>query len=181
MKPRGEQETKAETPKPEPMAEAVLSAMAGQSGSILESVLVKMHGAESDKVENPEIVQILDSESNPESDPEKSEKFRTLLEDTPEERPDVASNEVLNPTIDEVAKAIKEDFPVAVLPDGRHVVNPKLGTQSDGTFRMIVAIPEGLIDAIIDQAGYDGVSPEEWVSERVGEYLQQWWSPARSR
>lgn len=56
-----------------------------------------------------------------------------------------------------------------------------IGKRPDGTFGMLVTIPEGYLDPVKEQAASDGVSPEEWMSTRVVELLENFWSPARSR
>lgn len=56
-----------------------------------------------------------------------------------------------------------------------------LGQRGDGTFGLVVTIPEGLIEPIRGQAESDGLSSEEWVSVRLNEYLESWWSAPKGR
>lgn len=57
----------------------------------------------------------------------------------------------------------------------------EIGERPDGTFGLVVTIPEGLIEPIRQQAESDRVTPEEWVSTRLVEYMDSWWQPAASR
>jgi hypothetical protein len=57
----------------------------------------------------------------------------------------------------------------------------RLGERPDGTYGLIVAIPEGMIGGIMAQAESDKVTPEEWVSVRLSEMLEGWWQPAQGR
>jgi hypothetical protein len=50
-----------------------------------------------------------------------------------------------------------------------------IGQQPDGTFKLVVTIAEGYFEGIKSQAESDGVTPEEWVSTRLGDYMEQWW------
>jgi hypothetical protein len=56
-----------------------------------------------------------------------------------------------------------------------------IGENPDGTFGLVVTIPEGYIEPIRGQAESDGVSPEDWVSTRLNEYLESWWSAPKGR
>lgn len=49
-----------------------------------------------------------------------------------------------------------------------------LGQQPNGTFGLVVSIPEGYIEGIKLQAQLDNMTTEEWVSFRLGEYLESW-------
>lgn len=49
-----------------------------------------------------------------------------------------------------------------------------LGQQPNGTFKLAVAVPEGYIEGIKLQAQLDNMTTEEWVSFRLGEYLESW-------
>lgn len=61
------------------------------------------------------------------------------------------------------------------------LVGTVLGEQPDGTFKMIVTVPEGHMGGIISQAESDGVTPETWLSTRLADYLESWWAPPVSR
>ena len=52
---------------------------------------------------------------------------------------------------------------------------PLLGQQPDGSYKLVVAIPEGYIEGVKTQAELDNMTPEEWVSFRLAEYFEQWW------
>jgi hypothetical protein len=60
-------------------------------------------------------------------------------------------------------------------------VKAGLGERPDGTYGLVVTIPEGMIEPIREQAKSDKISAEEWVSTRLTEYLESWWQPAESR
>lgn len=51
---------------------------------------------------------------------------------------------------------------------------PIFGQQPNGTFGLVVSIPEGYIEGIKLQAKLDNMTTEEWVSFRLGEYLESW-------
>lgn len=70
---------------------------------------------------------------------------------------------------------------VRLEPNGEVIVMPMLGQQEDGTFKMVVTVREGIIEPLRQQAEADRQTPEEWLSERLGDYLDNWWSPAASR
>lgn len=55
------------------------------------------------------------------------------------------------------------------------------GERGDGTFGMVVSIPEGYIDIIRDQAESDGITPEAWMNIRVQEIMDQWWQVPKGR
>jgi len=55
------------------------------------------------------------------------------------------------------------------------------GERPDGTYGLVVTIPEGMIEPIREQAASDGISPEEWVTMRLVEVLETWWYPAKGR
>lgn len=49
-----------------------------------------------------------------------------------------------------------------------------LGQQPNGTFGLVISVPEGYIEGIKLQAQLDNMTTEEWVSFRLGEYLESW-------
>jgi hypothetical protein len=85
------------------------------------------------------------------------------------------------PTIAELEELMdKSGGNVRIDPDGTVTAYP-IGERGDGTFGLVVTIPEGMIDPIRGQAESDRVTPEEWVSTRLGEYLDSWWSAPKGR
>lgn len=56
-----------------------------------------------------------------------------------------------------------------------------LGEQPDGTFNLVLNIPEGLIEPIREQAASDGVTPEEWCRIRFVEMMDSWWEGPKGR
>lgn len=78
-------------------------------------------------------------------------------------------------------RATSDDFPAWPERTETHmgtVVN--LGEQPDGTFKIVVTIPEGYIESIRQQAEVDHETIEEWASKNYSEYLEGWWSPPRN-
>lgn len=49
-----------------------------------------------------------------------------------------------------------------------------LGPQANGDYGVVVVIKEAMVSGVLGQAEMDGVSPTEWMSTRLGEYLEQW-------
>jgi len=88
----------------------------------------------------------------------------------------------INPvSISELEDAMSKNRHIEILPNGTTTIGPEVGQRSDGTFGLVVTIPEGLIDPIQQQAESDGATPEDWVSTRLTEYLESWWSAPRGR
>lgn len=50
-----------------------------------------------------------------------------------------------------------------------------LGQQPDGSYKLVVAVPEGYIEGVKSQAELDNMTPEDWVSQKLAEYFEQWW------
>jgi hypothetical protein len=49
-----------------------------------------------------------------------------------------------------------------------------LGPKPNGDYGVLVMVPEQLVAGVLSQAELDGVTPTEWLSVRLGEYLSQW-------
>lgn len=49
-----------------------------------------------------------------------------------------------------------------------------VGPQTNGDYGVVVVVAESMVSGVLGQAEMDGVSPSEWLSVRVGEYLDQW-------
>jgi len=81
----------------------------------------------------------------------------------------------------EIVGSIPQDLAKGFLKQIQTAITPPVGPRLDGTYGMVVTIPEGMIEPIRGQAESDRVTPEEWVSTRLGEYLEDWWQPAKSR
>ena len=73
------------------------------------------------------------------------------------------------------------DFVTPLGTDNTITVGPPmgLGEQPDGTFKIVVTIPEGYIEPMRQQAESDHETLEEWASKNYSEYLASWWSPPR--
>lgn len=67
-----------------------------------------------------------------------------------------------------------EEHEAAVARGDVTVVTSQEGKQANGDYGILVMVPEQLVSGVLGQAELDGVSPSEWLSTRVGEYLSQW-------
>lgn len=56
-----------------------------------------------------------------------------------------------------------------------------LGEQLNGDFKTVVTIQEGYIEGVRQWAEADGKTMEEWLSDFIAGYLENYGSPARSR
>lgn len=81
------------------------------------------------------------------------------------------------PTIAEIEDALGRQGSegVELKPNGEVVIRPSLGEQDNGEYNLVVSIREGYIEGIKQQAESDNQTPEEWVSVKLAEYLEQWW------
>ena len=60
-------------------------------------------------------------------------------------------------------------------PGSRVVQAPAgLGQQPNGDYGVLVLVPEQLVSGVLGQAEMDGVSPSEWLSVRMGDFLEGW-------
>ena len=84
------------------------------------------------------------------------------------------------PTIAELEEAMANGAKVDLQPDGRVIITQPLGEQPDGTFKIVVTIPEGYISSIQQQADSDHETPEQWVSKNFAGWLESWWAPPRN-
>jgi hypothetical protein len=85
---------------------------------------------------------------------------------TPEEVAAIENGDRL-PT---VAEAIKRD---GWSPADRDLAD-QVGSQPNGDYGVVVTVPEQLVSLVLGQAQMDGVTPGEWLTVRLGEYLEQW-------
>ena len=58
---------------------------------------------------------------------------------------------------------------------------PKVGPQPDGSEKFIITIQEGYTDAVRQWAEADGVPVEQWLSDRLYEYISTYGEPAKGR
>ena len=58
---------------------------------------------------------------------------------------------------------------------------PSLGLQPDGSTKVVVSIQEGYWDAVQQWAESDGVPVEQWLSNRLYEYISTYGEPAGKR
>lgn len=56
-----------------------------------------------------------------------------------------------------------------------------IGPQPNGDYGIVIQIKEGYWSGIQSQAESDNMTPEEWVTMRLAEYLDNWWGPAQSK
>lgn len=59
-------------------------------------------------------------------------------------------------------------------PLGGKTFSHGIGRQASGDYGIVVTVPEQLVAGVLSQAELDGVTPEEWLTVRMGEYLEQW-------
>jgi hypothetical protein len=59
--------------------------------------------------------------------------------------------------------------------------NFRIGLQSDGSTKVIVTIQEGYWEAVQQWAESDGVPVEQWLSDRLYEYISTYGEPAKGR
>jgi hypothetical protein len=85
------------------------------------------------------------------------------------------------PSIADIEAAMDKGSRIQLEPDGAVFIGPGLGLQKDGTFGIVLTLPEGLIDPIREQAESDKISPEEWCRMRFLEYIESWWSAPKGR
>jgi hypothetical protein len=92
------------------------------------------------------------------------------------------------PLLDEAVRLLQEEDPSFrnfleevdqryVLPSAQERLSADLGEQRDGTYKLPVAIREGYWEGVKLQAELDNVTPEEWCSIRLGEYLENFFFP----
>ena len=56
-----------------------------------------------------------------------------------------------------------------------------IGPQLDGTTKVVVTIQEGYWEAVQQWAEADGVPVEQWLSDRLYEYISTYGEPAKGR
>lgn len=61
------------------------------------------------------------------------------------------------------------------------VMEPALGQQADGTYKLVLTVQEGYAESIKQEAEANGRTPEEWCSEQFNFFIESWWSPAKGR
>lgn len=61
------------------------------------------------------------------------------------------------------------------------VVAEGTGPQPNGDYGIVIQIKEGYWSGIQSQAESDNMTPEDWVTMRLAEYLDNWWGPAQSK
>lgn len=56
-----------------------------------------------------------------------------------------------------------------------------LGQQADGTFKVVLAIDEGYIESIRQEAEANSMTAEQWCSQQFNFFLESWWSKPKGR
>ena len=56
-----------------------------------------------------------------------------------------------------------------------------LGELPNGEYRATVRIAEWCVEGVKGQAEADGISVEDWLTQRMTEYLEQWWAAPAAR
>ena len=57
----------------------------------------------------------------------------------------------------------------------------RVGQQPDGSTKVVVTIQEGYFEAVTQWAESDGVPIEQWLSDRLYEYISTYGEPAKGR
>jgi hypothetical protein len=77
------------------------------------------------------------------------------------------------PTIADLEAALERGDKVDIKPDGTVSITAA-GPQPNGDYGVLVVVKEPMVSGVLGQAEMDGVSPSEWLSVRVAEYLEGW-------
>lgn len=59
------------------------------------------------------------------------------------------------------------------------VVNGTVGPQPDGSFNVLVSIPEEYVSGVLEAADSSQSTPNQWGSERFLEYLEAYYTPPK--
>ena len=153
----------------------------GQESASSEAVLSVSEGAENGgqmEIENPAVLEpsVAPSEVNnlgPETD----------LEAAMNHQEDISQGEKRRPTIAELEDVLASgrEYEVVQNEDGSIRAEVKVGPQPDGGYKAVVTIPEGWWEPITQWAQENGVTPEQWLSDRLYEYASSYGSPAGKR
>jgi hypothetical protein len=84
-------------------------------------------------------------------------------------------------TVAELEAAVTRGDAVDLKPDGTATITPTLGQQPDGSFKVVLTIPEGYIEMIREEANNSQQTVEQWVSGQFGSTIESWWSRAQGR
>jgi uncharacterized protein YciI len=85
------------------------------------------------------------------------------------------------PTITELEELLNKHGSEGVSLEPNGAVRLATGPQPDGTTKVIVTIQEGYWEAVQQWAEADGVPVEQWLSDRLYEYISTYGEPAKGR
>jgi hypothetical protein len=95
---------------------------------------------------------------------------------TPEEVKAITEGDRL-PTIADLEEAMEKagQNAVQIEPDGTvRFPLAGIGPQPNGDYGVVVTVPEQMVSGVLGQAELDGVSPSEWLSVRLADFLEGW-------
>jgi hypothetical protein len=90
---------------------------------------------------------------------------------------DGALDEILKASAEEGGESVIAEIEAPTVEEPEQTVadneseNAELGLQSDGSYKIIVTIPEGYWGAIKEWAESDGLPTDRWISDRLCEYI----------
>lgn len=85
------------------------------------------------------------------------------------------------PTIAELEELLNRHGSEGVSLETNGAVKLAIGPQPDGSEKFIITIQEGYTDAVRQWAEADGVTVEQWLSDRLYEYVSTYGEPAKGR
>jgi len=85
------------------------------------------------------------------------------------------------PTIAELEELLNRHGSEGVSLETNGAVKLAIGPQPDGSEKFIITIQEGYTDAVRQWAEVDGVPVEQWLSDRLYEYISTYGEPAKGR
>ena len=65
--------------------------------------------------------------------------------------------------------------------EGARLTYEGLGQQSDGSFKLVLAVDEGYIESIRQEAEANSMTPEQWCSQQFNFFLESWWAKPKGR
>jgi hypothetical protein len=84
-------------------------------------------------------------------------------------------------SIASIEEALSKGANVSIAPNGDVKIGGTLGPRADGSYGIVLTVPEGYWDAVQQWAEADGVTAEEWCNMRFTEFVETWSSPAKGR
>jgi hypothetical protein len=89
--------------------------------------------------------------------------------------------ELNRPTVAELEELINRHGSEGVSLEPNGTVKLAIGPQPDGSEKFVVTVQEGYTDAVRQWAEADGVPVQQWLSDRLYEYISTYGEPAKGR